>query len=32
MRSGITVTTQLLRRVMRMPVARVQTGLEKLCA
>jgi DNA polymerase-3 subunit epsilon len=32
MRSGIIVTTQLLRRVMRMPVARVQTGLEKLCA
>ncbi|MEO6081258.1 MAG: 3'-5' exonuclease [Steroidobacteraceae bacterium] len=32
MREGLTVTTQLLRDLMRMPVAQVQTGLEKLCA
>jgi DNA polymerase-3 subunit epsilon len=32
MQAGITVTTQLLRRVMQMPVAQVRTGLEKLCA
>lgn len=32
MREGMTVTTRLLRQLMRMPVARVQTGLEKLCA
>jgi DNA polymerase-3 subunit epsilon len=32
MRAGIKVTNQLLRRLMRMPVARVQTGLERLCA
>lgn len=32
MRTGMKVTTQLLRRLMQMPVARVQTGLEKLCA
>lgn len=32
MREGMAVTTSLLRRLMRMPVAQVQTGLEKLCA
>jgi hypothetical protein len=26
------VTTSLLRRLMRVPVSQVQTGLEKLCA
>jgi DNA polymerase III subunit epsilon len=31
-REGMRVTTQLLRRLMRMPVARVPGGLEKLCA
>jgi DNA polymerase-3 subunit epsilon len=32
MREGISVTTALLRHLMRMPVAQVQTGLAKLCA
>ena len=32
MQDGLKVTTQLLRRLMRMPVAQVQSGLEKLCA
>jgi DNA polymerase III subunit epsilon len=32
MRTGMTVTTQLLRKLMKLPVARMQAGLEKLCA
>jgi DNA polymerase-3 subunit epsilon len=32
MRTGMTVTTQLLRRLMKLPVARARTDLEKLCA
>jgi DNA polymerase III subunit epsilon len=32
MREGMIVTTQLLRRLMRLPVSQLQTGLEKLCA
>jgi DNA polymerase-3 subunit epsilon len=32
MREGMGVTPQLLRRLMRMPVAQVQTGLTQLCA
>lgn len=32
MHDGLTVSTMLLRHLMRMPVAQVQTGLEKLCA
>lgn len=32
LREGVIVTTSLLRRLMRVPVSQVQTGLEKLCA
>lgn len=32
LREGMSVTTQVLRRLMRMPVSQVQDGLEKLCA
>jgi DNA polymerase III subunit epsilon len=32
LREGMRVTTSLLRRLMRVPVSQVQTGLEKLCA
>jgi DNA polymerase III subunit epsilon len=32
LREGMVVTTSLLRRLMRVPVSQVQTGLEKLCA
>jgi len=32
LREGVRVTTPLLRRLMRVPVSQVQTGLQKLCA
>jgi DNA polymerase-3 subunit epsilon len=32
MRSGLSLTAPVLRRVMQLPVARLQSGLEKLCA
>ena len=32
MHQGLTLSTSLLRRLMNMPVAQVQSGLEKLCA
>ena len=32
MHEGLTLSTNLLRRLMNMPIAQVQSGLEKLCA
>jgi DNA polymerase III subunit epsilon len=32
LREGVRVTTTLLRRLMRVPVSQVQSGIEKLCA
>ena len=32
MHDGLTLSTSLLRRLMNMPIAQVQSGLEKLCA